>query len=286
MSRKSDSAVLSVTHADLEWKENGQPASTAFDDIYFSSDSGIRETRHVFIEGNDLPKRFAALNQNQCFSLGETGFGTGLNFLCTWACFEEEAPESSRLHYLSTEKYPLSREDLRKALSMWPELAKYTAPLVECYMPAVEGYQHFSFANGKVKLTICMGDVLNTLPKLEGRVDAWFLDGFSPAKNPQMWQPELFKAIAAKSHSDTTYATFTAARIVRDGLSQAGFSVEKSDGFGHKRDMIKGRLTQTAKKLNTKPLWFLPHRQPDNDSMAQSAIVVGGGLAGCSTARA
>ncbi|WP_257279999.1 bifunctional tRNA (5-methylaminomethyl-2-thiouridine)(34)-methyltransferase MnmD/FAD-dependent 5-carboxymethylaminomethyl-2-thiouridine(34) oxidoreductase MnmC [Endozoicomonas sp. ISHI1] len=286
MSRKSDSAALSVTHADLEWKENGQPASTAFNDIYFSSDSGIRETRHVFIEGNDLPKRFAALNQNQCFSLGETGFGTGLNFLCTWACFEEEAPESAGLHFLSTEKYPLSRRDLQKALSMWPELAKYTAPLVECYMPAVEGYQHFSFADGRVKLTLCMGDVLNTLPELEGLVDAWFLDGFSPAKNPQMWQPELFKAMAAKSHSDTTYATFTAARIVRDGLSQAGFSVEKSDGFGHKRDMIKGRLTQTAKKLNTKPLWFLPHRQPDNDGMAQSAIVVGGGLAGCSTARA
>ncbi|WP_252179203.1 bifunctional tRNA (5-methylaminomethyl-2-thiouridine)(34)-methyltransferase MnmD/FAD-dependent 5-carboxymethylaminomethyl-2-thiouridine(34) oxidoreductase MnmC [Endozoicomonas sp. 4G] len=275
-----------VTHADLEWKENGQPASTAFDDIYFSTASGIEETRHVFIEGNDLPKRFAALNQNESFTVGETGFGTGLNFLCAWACFDNEAPESARLHFISTEKYPLSCNDLQKALSMFPELAKYTTLLVECYMPAIEGHQHFSFADGRVKLTLCMGDVLNTLPELEGRVDAWFLDGFSPAKNPEMWQPELFTTMAAKSHPDTTFATFTAARMVRDGLTQAGFSVEKSDGFGHKRDMIKGRLTQTAKKQKTRPLWFHNPSQHGNNGTIQNAIVVGGGLVGCSTARA
>ncbi|WP_422474522.1 bifunctional tRNA (5-methylaminomethyl-2-thiouridine)(34)-methyltransferase MnmD/FAD-dependent 5-carboxymethylaminomethyl-2-thiouridine(34) oxidoreductase MnmC [Endozoicomonas sp. ALB032] len=286
MSRKSDSAILPVTHADLEWKENGQPASTAFDDIYFSTASGLRETRHVFIEGNDLPKRFAALHQNKSFTLGETGFGTGLNFLCAWACFDEEAPQSARLHFVSTEKYPLSRKDLQKALSLWPELEKYTTPLIECYMPAIEGHQHFSFADGRVKLTLCIGDVLNTLPELEGRVDAWFLDGFSPAKNPLMWQPELFTVMAAKSHAGTTYATFTAARAVRDGLSQAGFSVEKSEGFGHKRDMIKGRLKQTAKDQKTRPIWFVNPDQRNTDGPVQSAIVVGGGLAGCSTARA
>ncbi|MGI9283520.1 MAG: bifunctional tRNA (5-methylaminomethyl-2-thiouridine)(34)-methyltransferase MnmD/FAD-dependent 5-carboxymethylaminomethyl-2-thiouridine(34) oxidoreductase MnmC [Endozoicomonas sp.] len=279
-------ATPPLTHADLEWNENGQPASTGFDDFYFSTVSGVEESQHVFINGNDLPDRFKTLRHNECFTLGETGFGTGLNFLCAWACFEQEAPESARLHFISTEKHPLKSKDLQQVFSMWPELANYSRQLVECYIPVIEGQQHFSFAHGRIKLTLCLGDVLNSLPQLEGRVDAWFLDGFSPAKNPDMWQSELFNAMAAKSHPGTTYATFTAARTVRDGLSQAGFSVEKNVGFGQKREMIKGKLIQKAQASTAQPLWFQNTNRPHDNETTQSAIVVGGGLAGCSTARA
>ncbi|KEQ18649.1 hypothetical protein GZ78_00510 [Endozoicomonas numazuensis] len=277
-----------MAHADLEWNENGQPVSTAFDDIYFSTTCGIEETRHVFINGNRLPERFSALNQNECFTLAETGFGTGLNFLCAWACFEKEAPESARLHYISTEKHPLAREDLQQALSIWPELASYSKQLTACYIPAVEGHQHFSLDGGRIKLTLCMGDTLSLLPDLEGQVDAWILDGFSPAKNPEMWQPGLFSAMARKSHLNTTYATFTAARIVRDGLIQAGFSVEKGSGFGLKREMINGKLIHKPDDQTIRPLWYQGTTQPSSgmDEKTRSAIIVGGGLAGCNTARA
>ncbi|WP_062270533.1 bifunctional tRNA (5-methylaminomethyl-2-thiouridine)(34)-methyltransferase MnmD/FAD-dependent 5-carboxymethylaminomethyl-2-thiouridine(34) oxidoreductase MnmC [Endozoicomonas arenosclerae] len=291
MSKKASSepqqpTSQTLTHADLEWKENGQPVSTTFDDVYFSTVSGLKETHHVFIDSNALPERFEALKQNDCFTIGETGFGTGLNFLCAWALFEQIAPATARLHFVSTEKYPLSQKDLQQALSMWPELSEYSKPLVECYMPAMEGQQHFSFAMGRIKLTLCLGDVLKTLPDLEGKVDAWFLDGFSPAKNPDMWQPELFTAMAAKSHLETTYATFTSARGVRDGLSEAGFSVEKTIGFGHKREMVKGRLIKEPEVRVNKPLWFQDNLQPEVSDSNRSAVIVGGGLAGCSTAMA
>ena len=275
------SSVLS--HAELEWRENGQPASTLFEDIYFSTASGIDETRHVFLNANQLTERFQALSHNQVFTIGETGFGTGLNFLCAWQHFEQHAPESAQLHFISTEKFPLNAADLKRSLTIWPELSTYSEALTRCRFSACCGHQHVKFADGRIRLTMLMGDALDTLPKLDGYVDAWFLDGFSPSRNPDMWQPALFQAMAQKSHSETTYATFTAARSVRDGLSEAGFSVEKSSGFGHKRDMIKGRFNAEQTFTSNRLVWF---QDSPSSTKERKTIVVGGGLSGCSTARA
>ena len=270
-------------HARLEWRDNGVPVSTEYDDIYFCTDSGLQETFHTFLQHNQLPERFSALTAGECFTIGETGFGTGLNFMSAWRLFDEQADNQARLHFISTEKHPMQSEDWHRALLLWPELARYSEQLKRIYLPACPGQQHFVFDNGRVRLTLLIGDAKNTLPGFCGTIDAWFLDGFSPAKNPEMWQPELFHSMATKSHKNTTYATFTAARAVRDGLANAGFSVAKTGGFGKKRDMIKGQLIACEENRTFIPGWQSP---PTFRARNSRAIVIGGGLAGTSTARA
>ena len=272
-----------VETAEISWKENGQPFSPSFDDIYYSVESGLEETHHTFIQHNQLQERFAQLLPDQLFTIGETGFGTGLNFLCAWRLFDQLAHKSARLRFISTEKYPLTQEDLEHALRLWPELGHWAKQLVKTYTTATQGFQHQLFDSGRVSLTLLIGDALETLPSLEGKVDAWFLDGFNPAKNPSMWQPALFNAMAQKSHTGTSYATFTAARVVRDGLSEAGFSVEKVRGYGKKRDMIRGALVELATEAapTKRPIWF---QKPSSVVQTREAVVVGAGLAGASTA--
>lgn len=268
--------------AKIHW-ENGLPISTQFNDIYFSRTSGIDETRHVFLEHNHLPRRFQELAPGSTFTIGETGFGIGLNFLCTWQLFLDSAPDNSSLVFISTEKYPLRREELQKALSIFEKLAALANRMISAYQLREENInlQFPDTVSGKyIRLHILIGDVLDTLPQINEKIDAWFLDGFAPAKNPDMWQPELFRTLKAKSHDQSTYATFTAARVVRDGLMNAGFSVTKQPGFGRKRDMISGRLIPDAELPATKP-WFEPD---DHDNPEKTTIVIGGGLAGCSTA--
>ena len=189
--------TIEMPNAQLDWDDQGRPHSRLFDDVYFSDKSGLEETRYVFIEQNALRERFAALPTHGHFVVGETGFGTGLNFLCTWQLFEETAHPDARLHFVSVEKYPLTREDLQRALSLWPELAPYSEPLLASYFAIHPGFQTLSLANGRVTLTLLIGDVLEQLPQLDARIDAWFLDGFAPAKNPAMWTPELFCAVGA-----------------------------------------------------------------------------------------
>ena len=167
----------------LDWDNEGQPLSRAFGDVYFSRTSGIAETQHVFLSGNDLSQRFAELPEHGLLCIGETGFGTGLNFLCAWRLFEQQARPTARLHFVSVEKYPLSRADLHRALALWPELAEYGDPLLAQYCCVHPGFQRLVFAGGRVVLTLLVGDVLEILPELDARIDAWFLDGFSPAKN-------------------------------------------------------------------------------------------------------
>ena len=273
-----------LQHAEVIWNEDGQPESRAFDDVYFSTISGLEEIHHTFIGPNRLTKRFTTLADHEWFTVGETGFGTGLSFLCCWQHFIEHAPESARLHFISTEKYPLSPEDWRQSLAILPSLKELSEQLTSSYISATTGQQHLSFANGRIKLTLLLGDVLDTLPQLEGKVDTWFLDGFTPAKNPQMWHPQLFKTMASKSHLNTTYATFTSARVVRDGLIDAGFSVEKAGGYGPKREMVYGKLLETPNKTADRPVWFQPPATPAVKD--KTAVVVGGGIAGTSTARA
>lgn len=258
-------------NARLTWQDN-QPHSAEFEDIYFSSDSGIDETRFVFLAQNQLAERWRQLNCS-IFTIAETGFGTGLNFLCAWQLWQQLAPSQARLHFVSCEKYPLTLDDLRKALLLWPTLSDFSTALIQQYRMLCSGWNQLKFDHGRVTLTLLIGDAMDTLPQMNAKVDAWFLDGFSPAKNPDLWQPALFKQMARLSCLGTTFATFTSAGIVRRGLSEAGFAIEKISGFGKKREMLRGQYIVESK----------PHRikQP-----AKTIAVIGGGIAGCSTAYA
>jgi tRNA 5-methylaminomethyl-2-thiouridine biosynthesis bifunctional protein len=254
----------------LLWKD-GQPFSDRYGDVYFSTDSGLEETRHVFLQGNRLADRFSALKVGENFCIGETGFGTGLNFLCALQLFEQSAPSGASLDFFSIEKFPLSDEELRAALALWPELNEQAQTLLARWHRRVPGWNRWNFADGRVRLTLAVTDVDEALPQLPaGSVDAWFLDGFSPARNPEMWSDAVLSNMARASCAGATYATYTSAGWVRRGLQQAGFAVERVRGFGRKREMLRGGL-QGVKLVGTAP---------------SSALVIGAGLAGCAAAHA
>ena len=276
--------TIEMPNAQLDWDDQGRPHSRLFDDVYFSDKSGLEETRYVFIEQNALRERFAALPAHGHFVVGETGFGTGLNFLCTWQLFEETARPDARLHFVSVEKYPLTREDLQRALSLWPELAPYSEPLLASYFAIHPGFQTLSLANGRVTLTLLIGDVLEQLPQLDARIDAWFLDGFAPAKNPAMWTPELFAQLARLAAPDATISTFTSTGWVRRALNEAGFKMRRTPGIGHKWEILGGvflGMPETAvAEPGVKP-WFA---RPPQINGPRTALVIGAGLSGCASA--
>ncbi|WP_074012232.1 bifunctional tRNA (5-methylaminomethyl-2-thiouridine)(34)-methyltransferase MnmD/FAD-dependent 5-carboxymethylaminomethyl-2-thiouridine(34) oxidoreductase MnmC [Candidatus Sodalis sp. SoCistrobi] len=237
-----------VEPAVLRWNDQGTPVSQKFDDVYFSNQDGLAESRHVFLQGNGLPARFTP-HPRPVFRVAETGFGTGLNFLALWHAFETHCRQqpvigARRLHFISVEKYPLGKEDLRSALAPWQTLAPLAEELLSLWPQPVAGYHRLILAHGKVILDIGFGDVNALLPaldvSLDNQVDAWFLDGFAPAKNPDMWQETLFAAMARLAGPEASFATFTAAGFVRRGLQQAGFAVTKVKGFGRKREMLTG----------------------------------------------
>ncbi|MDO8991342.1 MAG: bifunctional tRNA (5-methylaminomethyl-2-thiouridine)(34)-methyltransferase MnmD/FAD-dependent 5-carboxymethylaminomethyl-2-thiouridine(34) oxidoreductase MnmC [Sideroxyarcus sp.] len=265
----------------LDWQD-GQPFSKRYGDVYFSADSGLEETRHVFLQGNHLAERFAALSAGESFCIGETGFGTGLNFLCAWQLFERVAPPGASLDYFSVEKFPLSDDELRAALALWPELAAQAGILIARWHRRVPGWNRWSFAGGRVRLTLAMEDVEQALPQLPACcVDAWFLDGFSPAKNPEMWSDAVLAGIARASRDGATLATYTCAGWVRRGLQQAGFDVERAEGFGRKREMVRGYLSSVRTgRLAQQGVSKHERKTPD------TAIVIGGGIAGCAAAHA
>jgi len=262
-----------IKSASLRW-DQGVPISNKFDDFYFNSDGGVDESNHVFIQGNQLVDRFKALMPKDSFVIAETGFGTGLNFLITRQHWLAHAPDDATLHFISFEKYPLSAEDMMHAWQSWPHLNDCNTALLQQYPPATEGFHSLSFDQGKVKLTLIFGDLLEQLPRLEAMIDAWYLDGFSPSKNPDMWQSELYQQMARLSHSKTSFATFTVARQVRDGLQTAGFSLTKRSGFGNKREMLIGQYQTHKAKISVELCPDLP------------VIIIGAGLAGACTARA
>lgn len=294
-----------VKSATLDWDESGQPLSAQFGDVYFSKSNGLLETRHVFLQHNQLESRWRELKPFDQFVIAETGFGSGLNFLAAWQLWEQTAPETAQLHFVSVEKYPLTPADLAKALALWPELHKYTNTLIEAYPNVVcEGFQRLKFAKGRVTLTLIIDDAATGFEKLLAsthplfrhkgvKVNAWFLDGFAPSKNPDMWRPELFQAIADLSETGTTAATFSAAAIVKNGLKSAGFLVEKVAGFGKKREMVKAIFNH---HLNT-PIpedyeykgSFSPYPIPWSvftpTVNSKRIAIIGAGLAGCHTAR-
>jgi len=293
---------VTLTHPNLSWNEQGLPVADDFDDPYFSVENGLEETRYVFLRHNGIPERWSEYRseKNSSFRIIETGFGTGLNFLATWQSFREhqvdrhQALNSSELwlHFTSIEKFPLSKEQLTRALALWPELEPLAAQLIEHYPPAVPGFHVLSWPEERVTLTLIFDDVHHALPELNGPVDAWYLDGFAPAKNPAMWSDSLFREIRRISrhpHPDrtATVATFTAAGIVRRGLKGAGFAVQKVPGFGRKREMLAGSYQASTgpeiHRLKANKPWQLT---PSHLSVNSHIIIAGAGLAGCTTARA
>ncbi|PIO91698.1 bifunctional tRNA (5-methylaminomethyl-2-thiouridine)(34)-methyltransferase MnmD/FAD-dependent 5-carboxymethylaminomethyl-2-thiouridine(34) oxidoreductase MnmC [Pseudomonas syringae] len=272
-------------HALIDWDEHGNPRSRDFSDVYFSTESGLDETRHVFLVQNDLRRRFTELPTGERLIIGETGFGTGLNFLCAWQLFDECAPVDARLHFVSVEKYPLSQSDLQRALVLWPELSRFADPLLEQYVAIHEGFQRLVFDNGRVTLTLLIGDALQMLPQLDGQIDAWFLDGFAPAKNPEMWTPELFAELARLSTPGTTIGTFTSTGWVRRSLNAAGFKMKRVPGIGHKWEVLRGAFIAWPEGVAPVPAakpWFA---RPTPLAGERKALVIGAGLAGCATAQ-
>ncbi|MGE6195433.1 bifunctional tRNA (5-methylaminomethyl-2-thiouridine)(34)-methyltransferase MnmD/FAD-dependent 5-carboxymethylaminomethyl-2-thiouridine(34) oxidoreductase MnmC [Aeromonas media] len=274
----------SLHHARLDWNEAGTPVSSEFGDVYFSNDNGLSETRYVFLLQNHLPARFSH-HDSDSFVIGETGFGTGLNFLATMAAFLEQAPQSgngSRLHFISFEKYPLAQADLRKALAAWPELASLSQPLIDQWPLPVSGCHRLLFAGGRIRLDLWLGDIKEMLPQVphgpHGLVDAWYLDGFSPAKNPEMWTQALFDGLARLARPAATLSTFTCAGFVRRGLIDAGFAMKKVKGHGSKREMLAGMREGKSPEQSISP-WYARHVGRDGE-----VLIIGGGIASAMTA--
>lgn len=211
-------------HANLTWRDGQIPVSDRFDDPYFSLQNGLEETRHVFLAGNDLPARFAS-----GFHIAELGFGTGLNMLTAW--FEWEASgQTTPLSFTSFEAYPMEPSDMARALQAFPELA----PWADRFLDQWQGGQ---CDLGTLHLEVIEGDARQTLPGWTANADAWFLDGFSPAKNPELWGSDLMQQVADHTAIGGTAATYTAAGFVRRGLADAGFTVTRTPGYGRKRHM-------------------------------------------------
>ncbi len=276
-----------ITTARLDWNDQGTPVAAAFDDVYFSNDDGLAETRYVFLGQNRLPERWID-HDRPLFVVAETGFGTGLNVLATWQAFidyRRQHPQGNarRLHLISVEKFPLTRADLQQALGQWPELSTLSERLLAEYPPAVNGC-HRLWLDDDVCLDLWLGDVADLLPQMEagltGKVDAWYLDGFAPSKNPEMWTPQLFRQLARLARNGATLATFTAAGFVRRGLNEAGFRVGRVKGYGRKREMLAG-VRRCDQRAPYPAPWFW--RRPGR---AGHTIVVGAGIAGASLAYA
>lgn len=264
------------THAVLEWR-NGLPYSTQFDDVYFSVNPdhpqhGLAETRHVFLQHNQLQARWQQLptDRPSHFVIVETGFGSGLNFLAALQLWQETAPANAHLHFVSIEIAPFTLQDLQMAHAHFPGLAAISQALCQQYHLLQPGINQLELSAFSASLTLYIGDSQQILPQLQLQADAWFLDGFAPAKNPQMWQPYLFECMARCAHAGTTFATFTSAGLVKRGLQAVGFQVEKTRGFGRKREMLCGMW----------PASVSPSALPALPKVA----IVGAGIAGCSSA--
>ena len=217
--------------AKLDWRD-GVPIASTFDDPYYSLDNGVAETEHVFLAGNDLPARFGG-----DFHIAELGFGTGLNLLVTWAAWDQ-AGRPGQLCFTSFEAYPMTHADMTQALGQFPSLAPYAALLLNEWTP---GAGPTTLTDGPT-LHVIIGDARETLPAWDACADAWFLDGFSPAKNPQLWEPQLLQAVGNHTTPQGTAATYSAAGHVRQSLDQAGFDVKRTPGYGRKRHMSTARL--------------------------------------------
>lgn len=291
-----------IPKADLVWRDN-QPYSESFNEAYFSVEHGFLESQHSYIHGHRLEHRWAEmLNQNKAhFVIGETGFGTGLNFLMTWYLWQQYAPPSATLYYYSCEKLPLSLSDLQRCLALWPPLDSLAAQLLSNYPVLTPGFHPLSFQNGRVNLILMLGDAGQCYKQLlvsgdntlehdlrTFAVDAWFLDGFAPEKNEAMWSEEFFEIMGLLSREKTTASTYSDAGLVKDRLVKNGFTVESTVGFGQKKHLLVAEFKETPELHHWRycPYRLTPwHIAPlRKTTVAKRAMVIGGGLAGCFTA--
>jgi tRNA 5-methylaminomethyl-2-thiouridine biosynthesis bifunctional protein len=262
----------------ITFRDDGSPYSEQFNDIYFDTESGYQQSEHVFIKGNNIAENL--INCPQEYTIAETGFGTGLNFLLTLNLYKALAKEHKlpSLHFISTEKYPLNKEQLIKSLSSLNTLDDEKAALIACYPDSLEQQIECQFFNQKVKLTILLDDSTRALKaiklprKKNGLVDAWYLDGFSPARNPEMWQDALFEEMARLSKPQATISTFTIAGFIRRGLEKVGFRLKKRTYLGNKNEILTGKYQQN--KLIGKGYQLRP-----SITKPQHVSIIGGGIA-------
>ncbi|HXU41489.1 MAG TPA: tRNA (5-methylaminomethyl-2-thiouridine)(34)-methyltransferase MnmD, partial [Burkholderiales bacterium] len=237
------------------------PYSEAFGDVYHSAAGGPAQAEHVFLGGNGLPQRWA---RRERFVVLETGFGFGLNFLATWNAWRRDPQRCERLHFVSVEKHPFSLQDLRTLHERYPQLKEEASELHSAWPMLVSGGHRAELENGRVVLTLFFADI-KILRDLRLSADAIYLDGFAPAKNPDMWSSQLMRAVSRLAAPDATVATWSVAAQVRASLERTGFAVEKRAGFGHKKEMLAGRNTRSENAFQGRE---------------RNAVVIGAGLAG------
>ncbi|NVJ98307.1 MAG: tRNA (5-methylaminomethyl-2-thiouridine)(34)-methyltransferase MnmD [Alphaproteobacteria bacterium] len=263
----------------LQWRGNA-PVSEAFDDVYYSAENGLEETQFVFLQGIGAPEVWADTDH---YVIAETGFGTGLNFLATWKAWQESGAKG-RLTFISVEGFPLSEAALEEAHATFPEVADYALKLRKAWPPAATGFHPRHFDDGKINLILLFGDAVSSFSQLKAVVDAWYLDGFAPAKNPDMWSDALMDQIARLSRPGTRFATFTAAGFVKRALLTRGFDVQKTRGYGRKRERLVGRATEPMpleQEVASVPEWASVATTPEG-----AIAVIGAGIAGTSVAAA
>ncbi|WP_318909699.1 tRNA (5-methylaminomethyl-2-thiouridine)(34)-methyltransferase MnmD [Shinella zoogloeoides] len=224
------------TDAVLDWHEGDMPYSRAFDDHFYCRSDGRLECGHVFLSGNDLPRRW---QRREPFRIAELGFGTGLNLCETWRQWRETAPEGASLHFTSFERFPMARADIDRALFYWPEIERERATLTEKWPDAPEGRVEIEL-EPRMRLTVVCGAALDSLSEEKIPYDAWYLDGFAPSRNPDMWSAELMAEVFRLTAPGGRFGTYAAAGFVRRNLAAAGFTVERRPGFAGKREMLCG----------------------------------------------
>ncbi|MEM5515378.1 FAD-dependent 5-carboxymethylaminomethyl-2-thiouridine(34) oxidoreductase MnmC [Henriciella sp. AS95] len=261
---------------DLSWKEDGTPVDERVGDVYFSRHNGLEEARTVFMQGCGLPERWAG---RDTFTIAELGFGTGLNFLAVWERWRRTRAPGQWLHFVSFEGYLLDAGDAARALGAWPELEDLPGKLADAWPDRASGVQRMVWPDERLTLMLHVGEISQTLPESRFKADAWFLDGFSPAKNDAMWAESLWPLVHARSAEGAKLGTFTVAGAVRRGLAAAGFEVEKAPGFGFKRERLEVRFSGG----DTRPADIYGLRGPAQ--RPRKVRVVGAGIAGASAAR-
>ena len=262
----------------LTFRADGAPVARRYGDIYHNAD-GLAETRHVYLGGIGAP---AVWGRSGAFVLGEIGFGTGLNFLATWAAWRDSAPAGARLHYVAVENAPLPAATIAEIHVRHPALAGLVAELCQQVLDPAPGFHRFWLDKGRVCLTLLLGEAAAALAAVEAVVDAWYLDGFAPARNADAWRPAVLAEVARLSRPGARLASFTAAGQVRGDLAKVGFEVVKSPGFGTKREMITGRFAGPPRPVGGAPWYRLP-RAPDRPGRV---VIIGAGVAGAALAAA
>lgn len=275
-----------ITPANISWQTDNNglevPISEDFGDVYFSRDNGLAETRHVFLQGNDLESRLNQLPNYQTFTIGELGFGTGLNVLAIWQLWKNIQARNNRpyarLHVVTTELFPLTKPDLQRALASWAELAQLSEKLIEQYPPLIKGLHRIEFPEDNFSIDLWLGDASESLEKVagSGNVNAWFLDGFAPKCNETLWADAVLNQIKRLSTNNTSVATFSVASTIKRGLKERGFAITKVKGFGRKREMLTAKLIIDEGNID----------DCIKTPVAKSVAVIGAGITGLCTAYA